>query len=162
MRVVSLTSIPPRFASLERTLQSLLRQGADEVRLYIPAAYRRFPDWDGSLPRVPKGVGIWRCERDFGPATKILPACIDLVGTETQILFCDDDGEFAPEWAMRLFELQTVRPHQAVAAYVRSINGYVSNHVHPRYLPLAWQIPISMDFPYLLQRLMFAAHRPLR
>jgi hypothetical protein len=155
MRIVSLTTIPPRFASLEPTLRSLLRQSADEVRVYVPAAYRRFPDWDGTLPRVPNGVKVWRCEKDYGPATKILPACSDLRGTDAQILFCDDDGEFAPGWAARLFALQQRRPGQAVAAYVRSINGYVSNRVSPRNLPLAWQLPIAWDLPYRARRVLF-------
>lgn len=155
MRVISLTSIPPRFGSLGPTLHSLLRQGADEVRLYVPATYRRFPDWSGALPEVPSGISIRRCEVDHGPATKILPACRDLRGTDAQILFCDDDGEFAPGWAARLFRLQRQRPGQAVAGYVRPANGYVSNPVSPRNKPLAWQVPIAWDVPYRLRRLLF-------
>jgi hypothetical protein len=155
MRVISLTSIPPRFPSIGPTLRSLLRQGADQVRVYVPAAYRRFPDWDGTLPQVPEGVDIRRCDDDFGPATKILPACRDLLGSDAQILFCDDDGEFAPEWATRLFDFQELRPRQAVAAYVRSVNGYVSNRVSPRNVPEARQIPVAWDLPYRLQRLLF-------
>lgn len=155
MKVISLTSIPPRFPYLGATLSSLLQQGADEVRLYVPETYRRFPDWDGKLPTVPKWVKICRCDQDYGPATKILPACRDLSGMDAQILFCDDDGAFASNWAGRLFEIQAQRPREAIATYVRSVNGYVANPVAPRNRPLAWQIPITWDVPYRLGRLMF-------
>jgi hypothetical protein len=155
MKVISLTSIPPRFPYLRATLDSLLRQGADEVRLYIPLAYRRFPQWDGVLPPVPEGVRICRCEVDHGPATKVLPACRDLAGRDVQILFCDDDGTFAPNWARRLFKLQAQRPREAVAAYVRPVSGYVPGKITPRNRPVAWQVPITWDLPYRLRRLMF-------
>ena len=155
MRIISLTAIPPRFAGLGPTLESLAAQGADQVRLHIPRAYRRFPDWDGSLPAVPAGVQIIRCDTDLGPATKILPAARDLRGQDAQILFCDDDCIVPRGWADRLFALQARRPDQAVAVYVR-----------PSYLPdtapptgrQAWQVPIAWDMPYRASRL---AHKIL-
>ncbi len=153
MRVISLTSIPPRFPHLRSTLESLLKQGADEIRVNIPKSYRRFPDWDGSLPDVPDGVRIVRCEKDYGPATKVLPTCRDLAGSDAQILFCDDDGIFAPGWADRLFRLQARRPDEAVASYVRPAQGYVPNGVTPLKHRLAWQVPITWDLPYRWGRL---------
>lgn len=72
--VVSLSSIPPRFDKLEPVLNALLAQTAkiDEIRLYLPKTYRRFPDYDGSLPDVPRGVRIMRPNDDLGPASKVL------------------------------------------------------------------------------------------
>jgi GT2 family glycosyltransferase len=132
-------------------LESLLAQGADQVRLHIPHTYRRFPDWDGTLPSVPAGVQVIRCDTDLGPATKILPAARDLRGQDAQILFCDDDCIVPPGWADRLFAIQARRPDQAVAVYVR-----------PSYLPAArppescqaWQVPVAWDIPYRASRLM--------
>lgn len=155
MKVISLTSIPSRFAGLGPTLDSLAAQGADEVRLHIPRAYRRFPDWDGDLPSVPAGVRIIRCDTDLGPATKVLPAARDLRGQDARILFCDDDSIVPHGWADRLFALQARRTDEAVAVYVR-----------PSYLPdtapptgrQAWQVPIRYDLPYRASRL---AHRLL-
>lgn len=155
MKIISLTAIPSRFAALGPTLESLAAQGADEVRLHIPRAYRRFPDWDGSLPSVPTGVRIIRCDNDLGPATKILPAASDLRGQDAQILFCDDDCIVPHGWAERLFAIQARRPDQAVAVYVR-----------PSYLPdtappagrQAWQVPVKYDLPYRASRL---AHKIL-
>ena len=72
--IISLTSIPPRFGGLGPALGSLADQGADAVWLWIPHTYDRFPDWDGTLPDVPAGITIRRCETDHGPATKSIPA----------------------------------------------------------------------------------------
>lgn len=155
MRIISLTSIPPRFPHLGETLSSLLQQGADEVRLYVPRVYRRFPEWDGTLPCVPDGVRVCRCDSDYGPATKVLPACGDLSGQDAQILFCDDDGVFAPEWARRLFDIQSERPSEAVATYVRPVQGYLQHCVTPRNRPLAWKLPIYLDLPYRLRRVLY-------
>lgn len=155
MKIISLTAIPSRFAGLGPTLEALLAQGADQVRLHIPTAYRRFPDWDGTLPSVPAGVSIIRCDTDLGPATKILPAARALRGQDAQILFCDDDCIVPRGWANRLFAIQARRPDQAVAVYVR-----------PSYLPdtpppegrQAWQVPLAYDLPYRASRL---AHKLL-
>lgn len=151
MKIISLTAIPSRFAGLGPTLDSLAAQGADQVRLHIPHAYRRFPDWDGTLPSVPAGVQVIRCETDLGPATKILPAARALRGQDAQILFCDDDCIVPRGWAQHLFAVQAQRANEAVAVYVR-----------PSYLPdtpppegrQAWQVPLSFDLPYRASRML--------
>lgn len=101
--IITLSSIPPRFAQLTPTLKSLLAQSdpAQEIRLYIPQSYRRFPDWDGVLPHVPDGIAIYRCDVDLGPATKVLPAAADLRGQDLDILFCDDDKIYDRNWHRR-------------------------------------------------------------
>lgn len=101
--VISLSSIPSRFKLLGPTLNSLLNQSikASEIRLYIPRQYRRFVDWDGELPTVPSGVTIHRCEIDYGPATKVLPAASDLKSQDVDILFCDDDKVYDNTWHER-------------------------------------------------------------
>jgi hypothetical protein len=150
VKIISLTTIPSRFAGLGRTLAALLAQGSDEVRLYIPRSYKRFPDWDGKLPVVPDGVTIHRCDIDLGPATKILSAARDLRGQDAQILFCDDDCIVPRGWAAGLFALQARRPDQAVAVYVRS--AYLPRSHRPLGRQ-AWEVPIGYDLPYRASRL---------
>ncbi len=101
--IVSLSSIPPRFGGLAPCLKSILGQDLPvrEIRLNVPLAYRRFPDWDGRLPEVPEGVAIHRCDEDLGPATKILPTAKDLRGQDVDILFCDDDKIYDSGWHAR-------------------------------------------------------------
>ena len=112
---VTLSSIPPRFSKIGPVLASLASQQVERVLLYIPTAYRRFPDWDGSMPDVPKGVEIRRCEEDFGPATKILPAAHDFAGQNVNLLFADDDHIYAPGWATS-FERICLRHSECVIA----------------------------------------------
>ncbi|MEY2956521.1 MAG: hypothetical protein RL123_1249 [Pseudomonadota bacterium] len=118
MAVISLSSIPSRFPALERVLPALLAQDIGDVaiELYLPRRYRRFPDHDGTLPRVPPGVEIVRVDEDLGPATKILHAVERHRSADTPILYCDDDVLYAPGWARGLIEAQRAHPFAAVAA----------------------------------------------
>ena len=152
-RIISLTSIPPRFSALGPVLESLIAQRADEVWLAIPERYRRFSNWDGSLPSLPAGIKILRVAQDLGPATKVLPAARELRGEDSQILFCDDDCHPARDWARRLFKIQSNRPNEAVAGYVRPVHGYVENDVTTD-LGRAWQLPIQYDVVYRASRLL--------
>ena len=116
MTLVTLSSIPPRFGLIGPTLEALVAQGGvDGVELYLPHRYRRFPDWDGTLPAVPAGVSIHRCDTDFGPATKVLCAVKRHRGDDLRLLFCDDDRDYRPGWAKGLLAEADRYPDRAVA-----------------------------------------------
>ena len=154
MRIISLSSIPPRFPYLIPTLESLLLQNTvDEVRLYIPKTYKRFPEYSGELPNVPEGITICNIENDFGPATKILPAIKDFQGKDVQILFCDDDLIYHQNWAKKLFDIQEVRKNEAIATYGRNISGNLVGISHLPKQPNAKSIRIEWDLPYRIKRL---------
>ncbi len=114
--VISLSSVPPRFGRIGATLRSLLAQRAkvQRILLCIPRAYRRFPDWDGTLPQVPEGVEILRCDEDLGPATKVLAPARALAGQGVRLLYCDDDRAYVPDWAERLLAAAEAHPDTAV------------------------------------------------
>lgn len=124
--IITLSSIPPRFSGLGPTLESLLRQDlpADEIRLYLPHQYRRFPDWDGRLPQVPRGVRIMRANQDYGPATKILPAVRDFQGQRVELLLCDDDRVYDPGWSARFLRARRDHPDCVIA----EAGGFVPGH----------------------------------
>jgi hypothetical protein len=153
MRIASLTSIPSRFDALYRTLEGLQRQAFDEVRLYIPEQYSRFPDWNGVVPDVPGGVKVLRSDRDYGPATKILPACRDLRNEDVQVLFCDDDIRVPKGWADRLFRIQKERSHEAVATYIQTAEGYGVTRLIARQGIYARQLSLHLDPFYRFLRL---------
>lgn len=117
MLIVTLSSIPPRFGLLQPTLRAILGQTspADRVILYIPRSYRRFPEWDGTLPQVPDGVEIRRTDLDLGPATKVLPAVQDFAKEDVDILFCDDDRGYPPNWIAAFRRLREAHPDEALA-----------------------------------------------
>lgn len=113
--VITLSSIPPRFAKIGPVLESLVAQKADAISLYIPERYRRFPDWDGALPNVPDGVEIRRCADDLGPATKVLPAARDWAGQDVDILFADDDHLYGAGWAQSFLPVKAKHPGAVIA-----------------------------------------------
>jgi hypothetical protein len=133
-------------------LQLLTEQeGVDEIRLYLAKKYARFPDYDGTLPKVPDSVKIFHVERDYGPATKILPALNDFQGRDAQILFCDDDVTYAKGWAKRLFDIQSSRPSEAVATRGSSIDWLVPGLKRSK-SGAARVIDIRFDVQYRLGR----------
>ena len=114
--IISLTTIPPRMDSIGATLQSLVGQSAaiDAIILWIPETYRRAEFSDFSLPEVPEAVEIRRCDRDYGPATKILPAIRAFQGQDVRIIYCDDDRIFHPDWAANLLRESDQHPGQCM------------------------------------------------
>ena len=97
--VISLTSIPSRLAMIEPTLKSLLCQtlAAREIRLYLP----RFSHREQVAYSVPEGLRelsclrIIECDRDWGPATKFIPAILELPDDQP-LLVLDDDRIYPP------------------------------------------------------------------
>lgn len=155
--VVSLTSIPPRFPHLKNTLDDLLNQSIPitEVRINIPNRYRRFPDWDGTLPSVPRGVRISRAEEDFGPATKVLPTLLDVNDDDTEVIFCDDDHHYDINWAQRFVGARTLNPTSCIAAFGYDIDERVPRHegsIQRQWTPRVQHR--EKNFQYRLKRLL--------
>lgn len=157
MRIISLSTIPPRFHAIAPTLISLLSQRGpiDEIRLYVPRRYRRFPDYDGAAPSVPDGITVVRTEDDLGPASKVLFAAREFRGTGASILFCDDDRLFGPNWAAELFDAQRERPGECVALIGKQLPPDLRSK-SPR-LPIARRAVSSLDLGYRLAKLRRAA-----
>jgi hypothetical protein len=154
-RIISLTSIPPRFLYLQATVDSLLKQNAcDEIRINIPKQYRRFQEWDGSLPNLGSKINVVRCEEDWGPATKVLPTAMDHKNEDIQILFCDDDGLHPRNWARNLFECQSARPRMAVATWGRCIDEIPDIQLKPD-KTYAKPQRIETDIWYRFERLLY-------
>ena len=154
MLIISLSTIPSRFKLLGPTLQSMLQQDIkiDAIELFIPKTYRRFPDYNQILPRVPKGVTINVVEFDFGPATKILPAVQKYNDKDVNILYCDDDRICPPNWARSFMEARATHPNDAIASC-----GWEINQLHIKYKalkqPRAKLMRSRWDLPYRLRRL---------
>lgn len=131
MAIISLTSIPPRFKQLQPVVESLLSQvaPADEVRLYLPRRYRRFPEYEGQLPELPKSVRIVIVEDDFGPASKVLHAASELSGEDIPILFCDDDRIYPRNWSQGLLEAYYRRPNECIAIAGRHLHDLLPEAV---------------------------------
>ena len=74
--VISLTTIPDRIDKLKPTLTSLLSQNVRVDKIYLNIPYKtlkgkkyKIPKWLNKL----KNITIRRVDKDYGPATKLLP-----------------------------------------------------------------------------------------
>ena len=159
MRVISLSTIPPRFGEIGATIQSLVAQldHADEIRLYVPKTYRRFPAYDGSLPALPEAVTVIRPDHDLGPASKVLFAAEELRGRDAQILFCDDDRIYPKDWASQLFEIQAERPGECVALFGKLLSPETGRTRSG--LPGATRRSSTFDLEYRYAKLRYALKR---
>ncbi|MEL7114154.1 MAG: glycosyltransferase family 2 protein [Pseudomonadota bacterium] len=143
--IVTLSSIPPRFGVIGQSLQALLDQSrpADRIILYIPNHYRRFPDWDGTLPDVPAGIEIRRVADDLGPATKVLPAAREFAGRDVDILFCDDDRAYDRDLIARFLRMRADHPQAALCLVGRHAETMAESDGQNRPTPRAvrrWRI----------------------
>ena len=156
MNVISLSSIPPRFDHLGPTLESLLAQSApiDRVILNVARSYRRFPDHDGRLPKVPAGVDVVVVDQDLGPATKVLPTVRAYRGQDVNILFCDDEWYYLPNWAENLLQAAETRPNTAICyAFFAGGDAYGLKTDFPERQPRAIRNHRKSDLEYRLKRI---------
>ena len=112
MLVASLTSIPPRFAQLPRVVAGLRAQVA-RVVVTLPRHYRRFPG-DHAVPALP-GAEVLRPDEDLGPAAKVLHAARMLRGQDVDLLYCDDDWDYAPGWVEAFRTARAAHPEAVLA-----------------------------------------------
>ena len=152
MTLITLSSIPPRFELIGPTLESLVAQkGVDGVELYLPRRYQRFPNWDGTLPKVPSGIHIQCIDMDYGPATKVLAAAQRYRGENVQLLFCDDDRNYSSDWAKGLIEEAERHPGCAVALAGWDIAGLSQRNAFA--CPRHKRRSRTWDFEYRASRL---------
>jgi hypothetical protein len=132
--IVSLTSYPPRFATLALTLQSLLRQSvrADRTILWIAHA---------DMPLLPKGVidlraaGLEiRTTDDVRSYKKILPA-LDAF-PEAFICTADDDVYYWPTWLEELVKEHLAEGPEMAGRLVTCYRAHeISRDAQGRFLP---------------------------
>ncbi len=117
--ILTLTSIPPRFRFLPQFFASLADQtvAPSGVELNLARRYRRFPGELPSLPPLPDWVDVHWIEDDLGPATKALPAARRHLGTDAELLICDDDRLHGPNWIRNFVELRRKRPDDILAGW---------------------------------------------
>ena len=91
---VSMSSIPPRFSSLEKTLDSIQNQNIkpDKIFLNISKNYNRFKNVNYDFKKLSnkfKNLIINKCD-DFGPGTKLLGSLKNISSYDYVILLDDD------------------------------------------------------------------------
>ncbi|MEP4195701.1 MAG: hypothetical protein ABJL99_08720 [Aliishimia sp.] len=153
--VLSLSTIPPRFGLLADSLNSLLHQKkqADEIHVYVPTHYKRFPEHEFRVPDVPEGVVVKVVDEDYGPATKVLPCARAHRGTQTRIVYCDDDRFADPNWLKALLDASLQRKDDVVVSAGCQMSLYDIDLDQPTFLPRAVERNMRKDANYLVSRL---------
>ncbi|MEP2530817.1 glycosyltransferase family 2 protein [Shimia sp.] len=154
MYVISLSTIPPRFSTMGPTLELLVQQDPkpDAVILYLPKRYRRFPDWDGTLPDVPKGVEIRQVDEDFGPASKLLHALREFEDEAVDILFCDDDMNYRQGWARAFLNERQRHPNACIALSGIQISAFHDAAASNEFIPKAGRHWRATDPEFALRK----------
>ena len=116
--VICLTTIPSRIQHLAPTLNSLLDQTAPAaaIRLFLPGCSRR-EERGYELPRflqTARSVEVVRCERDWGPATRLIPA-LDSAAAGAVLISVDDDTIYPPDLVETLLRWHERLPGCALA-----------------------------------------------
>lgn len=91
---ISLTSIPSRFSTINKTIDSLSNQTkkANKIFLNIPYNYQRYPNQNCDITEINDSydnLEIIRCD-DFGPGTKLLGSFNKILKYDFVILVDDD------------------------------------------------------------------------
>ena len=94
---ISLTTIPPRFNTLKKTLDSIYSQQIQpkKVFLNIPKKFKRFKNIDFDFTNLSKNydsLELSKCE-DFGPGTKLLGS-LQKISKFDYVILLDDDHEY--------------------------------------------------------------------
>lgn len=162
--VVSLTTIPPRFADLGRTLDGILKQSLrpDSIEVTIPRNYRRFPAHNFCLPSVPEGVDLIISDEDLGPASKILPCAKRYRGEQVRIVYCDDDRIPHKSWLQSLVQASNEKPFNAIASCGTDLDRLGITDPVDQILPRATRRRSIVDPVYRFQRLIQVAHGIIR
>jgi hypothetical protein len=124
MLIVSLTTIPPRVKDLGFVIESIASQSVsvDKIELNIPIKYDRNDLGSIDEAKLPKNCDIYWVDRDYGPATKILPTVARYWGQDVDIIFCDDDRLYDKDWVKRLTETAAANPYCCIAEEAMNAN----------------------------------------
>ncbi len=106
----------------------------DSVELWLPTHYERFP---GEVPHLdlPEGVTLRRSNKDYGPATKILPAVRRYRDRDVQLVYCDDDILYTSDFLKRLSRAAQARPDCCIAERGFEVSKNYGVNWRSQYLP---------------------------
>ena len=121
--LISLTTTPGRISKLRPILCSLLDQSyrVEEIRINVP--YHSCKGEEYVIPkwlRKLKHVNICRTEKDWGPATKLIPTMLNKNNKDKKIIVVDDDviyGYYTVETLNDYFEKFNKKHKTAITMY---------------------------------------------
>jgi len=132
--IVCMTTTPIRFDNCKYTIASILNQTVkvDQIRLHIPnRSDYIIPKWLISLAHNIKEVNVIRCDRDWGPATKLIPVLLDKdIDTNSCIIYIDDDMIYNKNTIETLVSYSNIYPKSAICNKGWNIDKYPENKIN--------------------------------
>ena len=133
--IISLTTVPGRIETSKYSLASLLdqTQRVDEIRFYIPLESSKgepyiIPEWMTNLSKNVKQFIIKRCVKDWGPATKIIPAVLDSQREDIDsIIYVDDDIIYNKNMVETLVSYSKRYPKYAICNQGWNVERWIKN-----------------------------------
>ena len=127
MIYVSLSTIPSRIKSLNKSVESLLNQTQkpDKIFINIPYKYKRFTEVieDNQIPKFhSSNVEITRCE-DCGPGTKLLGS-LEKLKKDSLIILADDDNIYENYMIEKFLYFYSKEPNNAYSFYVHPLGSF--------------------------------------
>ena len=127
MIYVSLSVIPQRIKSLNKSIETLLKQSRkpDKIFINIPNKYRRFSETveNDQIPKFNNRlIEVTRCD-DFGPGTKLLGSLSKLEKNSLLIL-ADDDQLYEDYMIEKFFYFYSKAPNNAYSFYVHPLGKF--------------------------------------
>jgi hypothetical protein len=119
--IVTFTTVPGRINKVRYTIASILNQTVrvDEICIYVPYKSSKgneyiIPEWMEELERKLLQFKIKRCNRDWGPATKIIPALLEFENMDCTIIYIDDDIIYNKNMLETLISYNKIYPGYAI------------------------------------------------
>ena len=121
---ISLTTIPPRYETIKKTLDSLKNQSKkpDKIFLNIPKNFKRFSKKENDiryLVNYYENLEIIKCE-DLGPGTKLLGS-IDKILNYDYVVLVDDDHIYKKDMLQIFYEKGLEDPNKAYSFCVYDV-----------------------------------------
>jgi len=132
--IVTLTTIPSRIPYIQTTIDSILNQSLSpsKVELYIPREYTQRSLGKIDDKYLPTGCEVIYCDKDYGPATKILPALQRYTDKDVTIIYCDDDRLYEKNWIKRLVSQSKNYPNDCITDEGVDIGWYLFKEWHSK------------------------------
>src|SRR3990167_2357413 len=118
--VVSLTTTPVRIDKIWPTIHSILLQSLlpSKIYLWIPKHYKRYNN--SSIKKIPEFlvnhplIDVKFIDKDYGPATTLLPCLKMSLAPDTKIIIIDDDCVYAPNIISKLTKFSEQHQNSAI------------------------------------------------
>jgi len=131
--VVSLTTTPDRIHTSKNTIISLLKQEylPKEILFNIPYVSCKgkeyiIPDWLSNLSRKYPVLVLNRCEKDYGPITKLIPTLLRYENNPNQkIIYVDDDVIWSKNMVYKLYKQSEKYPDYVLTGSGEKVSTYL-------------------------------------